>query len=81
MESIEGNPLLVRPHTMAVPKNAIENDTKFLMDHHIMDYLLLLGIENSGKELVVGILDYLRTFTWDKKLEMYVNSSGILGGN
>ena len=24
--------------------------------------------------------DYIRTFTWDKKLEMVVKSSGILGG-
>ena len=31
------------------------------------------------QELVVGIIDYIRTFTWDKRLEMYVKSSGILG--
>lgn len=24
--------------------------------------------------------DYIRTFTWDKKLEMVVKSAGILGG-
>lgn len=24
--------------------------------------------------------DFIRTFTWDKKLEMYVKSTGILGG-
>lgn len=24
--------------------------------------------------------DYIRTFTWDKKLESYVKSTGILGG-
>lgn len=24
--------------------------------------------------------DYIRTFTWDKKLEMVVKSTGILGG-
>ena len=27
----------------------------------------------------MGIIDYIRTFTWDKRLEMYVKSSGILG--
>ena len=27
-----------------------------------------------------GIIDYIRTFTWDKKLEMLIKSSGILGG-
>ncbi len=33
------------------------------------------------QELVVGIIDYIRTFTWDKRMEMYVKSSGILGGS
>lgn len=28
----------------------------------------------------VLFLDYIRTFTWDKKLEMVVKSTGILGG-
>ena len=26
------------------------------------------------------ILDFIRTFTWDKKLESWVKESGILGG-
>lgn len=25
-------------------------------------------------------IDYIRTYTWDKKLESYVKSTGILGG-
>ncbi len=25
-------------------------------------------------------IDYIRTFTWDKRLETFVKSSGILGG-
>jgi hypothetical protein len=33
------------------------------------------------QELVVGIIDFIRTFTWDKRLEMYVKSSGFLGGS
>jgi len=31
--------------------------------------------------LVVGIIDYIRTFTWDKRLEMWIKSTGILGGS
>jgi 1-phosphatidylinositol-3-phosphate 5-kinase len=30
--------------------------------------------------LFQGIIDYIRTFTWDKKLEMIIKSTGILGG-
>lgn len=30
--------------------------------------------------LNIVVLDYIRTYTWDKKLESYVKSTGILGG-
>ena len=30
--------------------------------------------------VVFFLADFIRTFTWDKKLEMYVKASGILGG-
>jgi hypothetical protein len=29
---------------------------------------------------VVAIIDFIRTYTWDKQLETWVKSSGILGG-
>lgn len=45
-----------------------------------MDYSLLVGIDEERQELVVGIVDFIRTFTWDKKLESWVKESGILGG-
>lgn len=31
--------------------------------------------------LVVAIIDFIRQYTWDKQLETWVKSSGILGGN
>lgn len=45
-----------------------------------MDYSLLLGIDQENHELVVGIIDYMRQYTWDKHLETWVKASGILGG-
>lgn len=45
-----------------------------------MDYSLLVGLDEDNKELVLGIIDYIRTFTWDKKLETIVKRYGILGG-
>jgi 1-phosphatidylinositol-3-phosphate 5-kinase len=45
-----------------------------------MDYSLLVGIDQEKNELVVGIVDFIRTYTWDKKLESWVKESGILGG-
>ena len=40
-----------------------------------------LALPPCWQELVVGIIDYIRTFTWDKKLEMWIKSSNILGGS
>ncbi|CAG8545859.1 16743_t:CDS:2 [Acaulospora morrowiae] len=45
-----------------------------------MDYSLLVGFDEEKHELVVGIVDFIRTFTLDKRLESWVKESGILGG-
>ncbi|CAK1544870.1 unnamed protein product [Leptosia nina] len=52
---------------------SLERDTSFLAQHHVMDYSLLLGIQDDT--LVLGIIDYIRTFTWDKKLEHLVKKN------
>ncbi|XP_017791586.1 PREDICTED: 1-phosphatidylinositol 3-phosphate 5-kinase [Habropoda laboriosa] len=74
------SPLYIRSHSKAVLNRAIEQDTKFLADNSVMDYSLLVGLDPNSDELVLGIIDYIRTFTWDKKLETMVKKSGILGG-
>uniref|UniRef100_UPI0035901CC2 1-phosphatidylinositol 3-phosphate 5-kinase isoform X2 n=1 Tax=Myxine glutinosa TaxID=7769 RepID=UPI0035901CC2 len=73
-------PLYIRPHGKAVLTAAILADAHFLASHLIIDYSLLVGLDEESGQLVLGIIDYIRTFTWDKKLEMVVKSSGILGG-
>ena len=42
-----------------------------------MDYSLLVGIDETKHELVVGNVDFIRKFTWDKKLESWVKESGF----
>ncbi|XP_045464624.1 1-phosphatidylinositol 3-phosphate 5-kinase [Harmonia axyridis] len=74
------SPLYILPHSKAVLAAAIENDTDFLASQSVMDYSLLVGLDSEKKELVLGIIDYIRTFTWDKKLETIFKKSGILGG-
>ena len=61
-------------------RTSIWNDTLFLSQNNIMDYSLLVGISHDKHELVVGILDYLQPYSWDKKLENWVKETGILGG-
>lgn len=75
-----GSPLYILPHSKAVLTAAISSDTEFLSSNCVMDYSLLVGLDSESKELVLGIIDYIRTFTWDKKLETMVKKSGILGG-
>ena len=43
-----------------------------LCSHNLMDYSLLLGIDRQKNELVLGIIDYIREFTWDKRMENVV---------
>ncbi|XP_056640270.1 1-phosphatidylinositol 3-phosphate 5-kinase [Diorhabda sublineata] len=74
------SPLYVLQHSKSVLINAIQNDTEFLSTQSVMDYSLLVGLDPDNKELILGIIDYIRTFTWDKRLETMVKKSGILGG-
>ena len=101
------HPLHVRQHAKHVLTEAIVTDTHFLSSHLVMDYSLLVGVDETNKQLVVGIIglclspfcvrhlgcqlitfhlvfvafysDYIRTFTWDKKMEMYFKSNLIPG--
>ena len=46
-----------------------------------MDYSILVGVDETNNQLVVGIIDYMRVYTWDKHLESWVKSTpGILAG-
>ncbi|XP_044287721.1 1-phosphatidylinositol 3-phosphate 5-kinase isoform X3 [Varanus komodoensis] len=80
LKLVRDNPLYIRSHSKAVLKASIHSDSYFLSSHLIIDYSLLVGRDDTTDELVVGIIDYIRTFTWDKRLEMVVKSTGILGG-
>ncbi|KAJ1901154.1 Mitochondrial distribution and morphology protein 12 [Kickxella alabastrina] len=77
---IRQNPICIRQQTKSHLHDAIWNDTLFLSKMNVMDYSLLVGFDENSKELVVGIVDFIRTFTWDKKLESWVKEAGILGG-
>ena len=49
-------PIFIRPHSKAVLSKAIHNDTEFLAQHMVMDYSLLVGIDEMRSELVIGII-------------------------
>ncbi|CAB4426141.1 unnamed protein product [Rhizophagus irregularis] len=70
--------LLIHSHSKKLIREAILNDTQFLSDSNIMDYSLLVGVDDEKKELVVGIVDFIGTYTWYKKIE---NRGKTIGRN
>ncbi|XP_055381749.1 putative 1-phosphatidylinositol 3-phosphate 5-kinase [Condylostylus longicornis] len=68
-------PLYILSHSKTILKEAINRDSSFLEKNDVMDYSLLVGLDNGNKVLVLGIIDYIRTFTFDKKVESFVKQS------
>lgn len=73
-------PLYVREHTKKRLMEALHNDSLFLEKNNVMDYSLIVGIDQTSLELVVGIVDFLRPYTWDKRLETWVKETAYIGG-
>ncbi|KAF2840488.1 hypothetical protein M501DRAFT_1002849 [Patellaria atrata CBS 101060] len=69
-------PIFVREHTKKLLKASVWNDTLFLSKQNVMDYSLMAGFNNEHCEIVVGIIDCIRTYTWDKKLETWIKDRG-----
>lgn len=72
----EDNPFYVRLHTKWTLMRALYADTNFLAKHGIVDYSLLISCHCDEQQSIVyaGIIDYIRTYTWDKKLETVFKS-------
>lgn len=68
------HPLFIHAKSKQILNECIENDSRFLASIAVMDYSLLVGVDKENQELVLGIIDYVRPFTWDKKIERVVKS-------
>ncbi|KAJ7951437.1 1-phosphatidylinositol-3-phosphate 5-kinase [Quillaja saponaria] len=80
IEAMPTSPIFVGNKAKRLLERAVWNDTAFLASIDVMDYSLLVGIDEEKHELVLGIIDFVRQYTWDKHLETWVKASGILGG-
>ncbi|AMD22153.1 HGL187Wp [Eremothecium sinecaudum] len=81
VEYIYESPIFVREYDKKLLRASLWNDTLFLAKMNVMDYSLVIGVDNENHNLTVGIIDCIRTFTWDKKLESWVKEKGLVGGN
>ncbi|CAA7018682.1 unnamed protein product [Microthlaspi erraticum] len=75
------SPLYVSKTSKQNLQRAVYNDTSFLTSINVMDYSLLVGVDDEKHELVCGIIDYLRQYTWDKQLETWVKASLVVPKN
>eukprot|EP00250_Pteridium_aquilinum_P016210 c23003_g1_i1 orf=182-4825(-) len=80
LESLQTNPIFISNKAKRLLERAVWNDTAFLASVDVMDYSLLVGVDEQRRDLVLGIIDFMRQYTWDKHLETWVKASGILGG-
>ena len=80
IEYIYESPVFVKEHLKKLLRGSLFNDTSFLSAMDVMDYSLIIGIDDSSKKLYIGIIDWLRTFTWDKKVENWVKGNNLIGG-
>ncbi|KAJ8774004.1 hypothetical protein K2173_009435 [Erythroxylum novogranatense] len=81
IEAMPTSPIFVGNKAKRLLERAVWNDTSFLASIDVMDYSLLVGVDEENHELVLGIIDFMRQYTWDKHLETWVKASRILGGN
>ncbi|XP_054808882.1 putative 1-phosphatidylinositol-3-phosphate 5-kinase FAB1C [Prosopis cineraria] len=80
LEALRTKPIFLGSKAKRSLERAVWNDTSFLASVDVMDYSLLVGVDDERKELVLGIIDFMRQYTWDKHLETWVKATGILGG-
>ncbi|KAL2555058.1 1-phosphatidylinositol-3-phosphate 5-kinase FAB1B [Forsythia ovata] len=80
IEAMRTSPIFVGYKAKRLLERAVWNDTAFLASIDVMDYSLLVGVDEENHELVLGIIDFMRQYTWDKHLETWVKMTGILCG-
>lgn len=79
IEYIFESPVFVKEQLKKLLKGSLFNDTAFLSEMDVMDYSLVVGLDDASGKLYVGIIDWLRTFTWDKKVENWVKGKSLVG--
>jgi hypothetical protein len=72
LEDSNGQPIFIDNDIYNMLKNALYNDSLMLNNLEVVDYSFLLIIDESDKNcklIKIGIIDYIRKYTWDKFLE------------
>mmetsp|Transcript_46987 Transcript_46987/g.77981 ORF Transcript_46987/g.77981 Transcript_46987/m.77981 type:complete len:1540 (-) Transcript_46987:280-4899(-) len=80
LEYTRGFPIPIEEKTKDEMRHAIRNDSKFLCDMEVVDYSVLVGLNESTRVMAIGIIDYVRQYTWERRIETGVKSMGMITG-
>jgi len=81
LEFTLGRPLPLSDRAKAVFHMSILNDTLFLSIINVLDYSILVGIDEDRMELVVGIIDFMRQYDIIKQMERVGKSVTMVVGS
>jgi hypothetical protein len=81
LEFTSGRPMPLTDRAKAVFQMSILNDTLFLNYIYVLDYSILVGFDEDNKELVVGIIDFMRQYDILKQMERVGKSLPMVVGS
>lgn len=81
LEFTNGRPLPLTDRAKAVFHMSILNDTLFLSIINVLDYSILVGVDEEKMELVVGIIDFMRQYDILKQMERVGKSLPMVVGS
>mmetsp|Transcript_9237 Transcript_9237/g.17384 ORF Transcript_9237/g.17384 Transcript_9237/m.17384 type:complete len:2047 (+) Transcript_9237:105-6245(+) len=81
LEFTSGRPLPLTDRAKAAFHMSILNDTLFLSIINVLDYSILVGIDEEKNELVVGIIDFMRQYDILKQMERVGKSIPMVVGS
>lgn len=81
LEFTLGRPMPMTDRGNAVFQMSILNDTLFLSIINVLDYSILVGVDEENRELVVGIIDFMRQYDILKQMERVGKSLPMVVGS
>jgi Phosphatidylinositol-4-phosphate 5-Kinase len=81
LEFTQGRPVPLTDRAKAVFQMSILNDTLFLSIINVLDYSILVGVDEENMELVVGIIDFMRQYDILKQMERVGKSLPMVVGS
>lgn len=76
-----GRPMPLNDRAKSLFHMSIQNDTLFLSIINVLDYSILVGIDEEKMELVVGIIDFMRQYDILKQMERVGKSLPMVVGS